>query len=378
MSIAEKIALLSLTIVAMVVIMEGLASFLLSFRDRGRVLWAAGQKRSSYDPDLGWANRPNIHIPDLYGPGRYLRTNSQGFRNDRDFDQAVPDGRLRVICSGDSFTFGEGVANDRCWCQQLSNLEPRFEMVNLGQTGYGIDQAYLWYKRDGLKLSHQLHLLEFITDDFYRMQTAVFAGYAKPVLDVVEGRLVVTNVPVPRRSYYVTWLDRQIRNLNRFRTVEFLTRFLRKVRGTPAEESETDREARNRKTREILRKIFEDLKNLRDERSIQPVLVYLPTLHELMGDGEVARDWTRFLTRESNVFGIPLLDVMGDFRQLPAHEVVGMYIPEGRSGPNHFNEQGNAYVAQAIYKKLMSHPSIVDRLVPSDQRRAVGDIAYSV
>ena len=314
----------------------------------------------------------------MYGTGRYLRINSQGFRNDHEFAPVVAKGRLRIVCSGDSFAFGEGVANDKTWCEVLGQLDPRLEPLNLGQTGYGIDQAYLWYKRDGLKLPHHVHLLGFITDDFYRMQTSVFAGYAKPVLDVVNGRLVVTNVPVPRRSHYLTWLKRHLMNLYRLRTVEFLSRSFRKIQATVTDDGGLAREAGNRKTREILRKIFEELKNLRDQRSIQPVLVYLPTLHELMGNGEDSQQWLEFLTTELEAVGIPLFDVMSDFRSLPAHQVVGMYIPEGQSGPNHFNDQGNAFVAEMIYEKLVSHPSILQRPSANTRTRAVGAVAYSV
>ena len=218
-------------------------------------------------------------------------------------------------------------------------------------------------------MSHQVHLLEFITDDFYRMQTSVFAGYAKPVLDVVNGRLVVTNVPVPKRSHHVTWFKRHLMNLHRLRTVEFLSRVFRKMQAAATNEA-LSREAGNRKTREILRKIFEELKNLRDQRSIQPVLVYLPTLHELMGNGQDSQEWLEFLTKELKAVGIPLFDVMSDFRNLPAHQIVSMYIAEGQSGPNHFNDQGNAFVAEIIYEKLLNETSILQR--PSANTRSRG------
>ena len=259
-------------------IIEGLASYVLTFRQRMPVLWATGRKRSTHDPDIGWVNKPNTHIPDMYGPDRYLRINSQGFRNNHDFARSVEEGRLRIICSGDSFTFAEGVDNDHTWCQLLASLDPRFETLNMGQTGYGIDQAYLWYKRDGLRFSHQVHLLSFITDDFYRMQKADFAGYAKPVLDVVNGKLVVTNVPVPRRSYYLTWLDRHIRNLDRLRTIELLSQSLSESSNQCGRWTAGSTEAGNKKTREVLRKIFEDLKSSQEEQSIHSVLVYLPSL----------------------------------------------------------------------------------------------------
>jgi hypothetical protein len=368
MPTVEIIAFSLVTVFVTLIVMEGLASLALSFRDRRTVLWATGRKRSIHDSDLGWVNKPNTHIPDLYGPGRDVRINSQGFRNSHEFAPIAEGGRIRVICSGDSFTFGEGVDNDRTWCQLLGSLDPRFEPVNMGQTGYGIDQAYLWYKRDGLRFEHQVHVLSFITDDFYRMQSAVFAGYAKPVLEVVNGGLVVTNVPVPRRSYYLTWLARHVKSLSRFRTVEFLNRAFRKL-FVNADSTGPAQDAGNKKTREVLRKIFEDLNRLNEERSIQPVLVYLPTLHELMGHGNDPQEWVEFLRAETKALGIPLFDVMNDFRKLPAHEVVRMYNPEGQLGPNHFNDRGNAFVAEVIYEGLKNHPSIAQRPVPTDLTR---------
>jgi hypothetical protein len=46
----------------------------------------------------------------------------------------------------------------------------------MGQGGHGVDQAYLWYKRDGVKLKHDFLLFAFITLDFQRMQQRDFLG----------------------------------------------------------------------------------------------------------------------------------------------------------------------------------------------------------
>src|SRR5439155_1903766 len=134
---------------------------------------------------------------------------------------AVPDGKVRIICSGDSFTLGFGVDNTHSWCELLSSLEPRLETVNMGQGGYGVDQAYLWYKRDAAKIGHQAQLLAFVTDDFYRMQSSSFSGYGKPVLEVEDGRLVVKNAPVPRQNSFVLWMRPRIESIRRLRPAEF-------------------------------------------------------------------------------------------------------------------------------------------------------------
>src|SRR5712692_5894096 len=105
--IACNIAILGL----LLVIIEGLASYTLLIRDLIKAQPVAEQRHTRYDPDLGWVNKASLDIPDMYGRGVYLRTNAQGFRNDHDIATAVPSGRARLICSGDSFTFGYGVDN---------------------------------------------------------------------------------------------------------------------------------------------------------------------------------------------------------------------------------------------------------------------------
>src|ERR1700676_469005 len=99
-----------------------------------------------YDQDLGWVSVPNFYHKDYYAPGIYLRTNSRGFRASSDYTQQVPPGKVRIVCSGDSQTFGDGVDNDHAWCQLLQSLDDRFQTVNIAQSGYGLDQMYLRYK----------------------------------------------------------------------------------------------------------------------------------------------------------------------------------------------------------------------------------------
>src|SRR5262245_25280565 len=142
------------------VVLEGLANtalfwYTLLVRPRAPL---AEKGHTRYDPDLGWTNIPNVSLKDYYGPGLDLTTNAQGFRGTRPVDVAVPPGMLRIICSGDSMTLGYGVRDDQTWCQRLASLDPRIEAVNMGQGGYGVDQAYLWYRRDGAALEHQLHI----------------------------------------------------------------------------------------------------------------------------------------------------------------------------------------------------------------------------
>src|SRR5262245_11701161 len=192
--IIRLVAINIVILILILVVIEGLSSYVLLVRDI-TTHSLAERRHTKYDPDLGWSNEPSLHIPNMYGPGIYLNTNSQGFRNSRDFDTVAPDGKYRIICSGDSFTLGFGVDDDHTCCQALTSFDPRLESVNMGEGGYGVDQAYLWYKRDGVKLEHHVQLLAIITDDFRRMQSDSFLGYGKPVIDIENGMLLVKNVP---------------------------------------------------------------------------------------------------------------------------------------------------------------------------------------
>jgi len=78
--IIGNIAILGLFLI----LIEGLASYGLLVYDLVRLRSVSERRHTKYDPDLGWVNEPDVYIPDMYGPGVYLRTNAQGFRNNHD------------------------------------------------------------------------------------------------------------------------------------------------------------------------------------------------------------------------------------------------------------------------------------------------------
>lgn len=340
-------------IILILVFIEGLTSYVLFARDATTAAPLAERRHTQYDPDLGWSNIPGINIPDMYGPGISLSTNSQGFRNDNDFEVSVPAGSRRLICSGDSFTLGYGVDNDQTWCHRLSALNHDLETVNMGQGGYGADQAYLWYMRDGLRLEHDVHIFAFITDDFYRMQRDRFLGYSKPVIAVEDNELVIRNTPVPRSSYTFSVLTSRLDSINKLRTVEFFKRISKKFQSS-SDNSGTTIHDRNRETRLVLRKIFEALRNHHLENGSKFVLVYLPTRYELKAVSP--EEWVRFVRQAAADLEIPYIDIMSKFRMMDFEEASGMFISAhetrypGASG--HLNQAGNETVAGIINEWL--------------------------
>jgi hypothetical protein len=352
-----KIITINLVILVFLVFMvEGFSSYALFFRDVMATYPMAERLHTQYDRDLGWSNVPNVRIPDIYGPGLDVSINGQGFRNRYDFSVTVPDGMYRVICSGDSFTFGYGVSNDQSWCDLLREQNRQLESINMGEGGYGADQAYLWFRRDGVKFQHQLHLFAFIAEDFRRMQSRRFAGYPKPVIDIENGSLIVRNVPVPKLAYSLSWFVSNLSNIQRLSTVAFIQRASEKLSPRRAVTGTDDDE----RTKLVLQKIFSDLKRLNEKDSAKLVLVYLPSRWEVE-EGQ-SGDWPTFIRQEAAAQGIPLIDVLRTFQLLP--EAPTMFIAEGQlkypGAAGHLTAAGNRFVAKEIYEGLKDIPGLLE------------------
>ena len=88
-----------------------------------------------YDELLGWTNAPDSRVEGTFGPGTHVTINSQSFRGESNFSLKVPSGKVRIVCSGDSFTFGSEVSDQDTWCNQLTRIDPRLETINMGKGG---------------------------------------------------------------------------------------------------------------------------------------------------------------------------------------------------------------------------------------------------
>lgn len=338
--VRATVRLLGILVLALVLV-EGAASLGAALLHAKAPEELAEQQHTRYDPELGWVSAPNLKLPDLYGPGRSLTTNSRGFRGAAEVEDAPAPGRSRLICSGDSFTLGYGVADDEAWCARLAALVPGIEAVNMGQGGYGIDQAYLWYRRDGHSLPHQLHLLAVIHEDFARMGSDRFLGRSKPILTLVEGRLVPKNLPVPRDEDRRPWLERQRPWLEQLRAFVVLDGIARRVVGPPPSTPLPSH------VPQLALRVFETLRDSNHARGSRFAVVYLPVPEDAEPGPFDA--WREALRQDLAARGIPFLDVVQDFRQLPLPARQQMFLPEVAGGyrgaAGHYDAAGNARVA---------------------------------
>jgi hypothetical protein len=226
-------------------------------------------------------------------------------------------------------------------------MDARLETVNMGQGGYGVDQAYLWYARDGAALEHQIHLFAFVREDFARMGSKQFLQYGKPVLQIEHGQLVTHNVPVPQSGRFSSRLVTSFKFFESLRSVVLLRPLLGPV-SAPSEPDIDMHELFNLSWR-----VFDELRRLNERQDSQLVLVYLP----MRGDYLDTRDsWRLSMQREAKHRGAVLIDLVEALQQLTASEVADLYIPDGSLdypfADGHFNAAGNAWVAEQLYDGL--------------------------
>lgn len=332
----------------LIFIIEGLSASLL-FVNRAFLKDVIAERRhTQYDEEIGWINLPNLSIKDMYGSKSFI-TNAMSFRNDKEFSYSVPDNKVRMICSGDSFTMGYGVGNEDTWCSLLQSIDNRIEPVNLGQGGYGVDQAYLWYKRNSARLEHDIHIFAFITADFYRMQSDVFFGYGKPFFVLQDDVLVNKNLPVPKRSYSIPGLAKAQQAVRQLSSVIILKKLL--FQEDPFLVAENKKRS-NDQTRKIVLKIFKDLQEINKIKNSILVLVYLPVKSDYIDNS--SEEWRRFLNSEATKCGFLFIDLIDEFRRYPHQKVTTLFN-------GHYSEKGNLYIANILYERLLSIPEIACR-----------------
>ncbi len=105
------------------------------------------------DSELFWRIRPNQTIKGKFFVDGVYQINSKGYR-EREFSTEKTPGTTRIICLGNSCTFGWKVNLDQTYPKVLEKLlnqnlpQPEFEVIDAGMTGYSTFQGVRFLKRE--------------------------------------------------------------------------------------------------------------------------------------------------------------------------------------------------------------------------------------
>jgi len=161
-----------------------------------------------YHPTIAYRFIPGLKVRVEHESGGYLiRTNSSGFRCEREFVPAKAPGTRRVLVFGDSFTAGDGVSNTKRYTDVLERLVPNLEVFNFGLSGTGTDQQYLIWREYAREIEADLVVMTVCMENIRRVNSKFRPFfddkgeekvYAKPYFVSEGGKLVLRGTPVPR------------------------------------------------------------------------------------------------------------------------------------------------------------------------------------
>jgi len=160
--------------------------------------WTDSFRVLERDPALLWRNRPSVQrryvdifspvsteddrlallrrfrpsLPDFVrrNPTWNVALNSEGFRSP-EFELPKPRGRVRIVCLGDSWTFGANVDQHQSYPSQLQTLlrhafpAADVEVLNLGVMGYSSFQGLELLRRRALALEPDAIVVGFAMND---------------------------------------------------------------------------------------------------------------------------------------------------------------------------------------------------------------------
>ena len=113
---------------------------------------SAGVERNffcRFDSELGWRPLPDISgLHQRKGFSVFVHQNQFGLRGPNTMSRKKTSPSSRMLVLGDSNVWGFGVDQDRIFSAANVHRSEK-ELINFGVSGYGTDQEYLFYRKEG-------------------------------------------------------------------------------------------------------------------------------------------------------------------------------------------------------------------------------------
>jgi len=278
-------------------------------------------------------------------PSFYLTTNSLGLRSSQDISFQVPEKTKRVLCLGDSYTFGFGVEEKYTYPSYLEKLlnsisdsDYRFQVINAGFTdGMSTDSQYLYLREIGVKFSPSIVLLGFTI--------------ANDLIDLRNNKWVVEEDGSLKRIFNPKHLliPAFIRKSALFTAV--------RTHLTPTRVKEKNVQPVDTEMMDKVKLLLNWIQGLCREKGFKFWLLIIPPPQmvnntTLVGSWNAIREELIKFSEEKKISYIDLLP------ELETHH----FFPEKA----HFTNKGNKRVAEVIYNKLINLGATEKNFVISD------------
>lgn len=171
---------------------------------RGPIRQEDHRKLFTYDAELGWRGRAGAS-----GPFSGWEFSTQVHLNELGFREALPwtdksAGQYELVVFGDSITWGFGVEEGQRYsdrlAEELSKLGVNVVVRNMAVNGYDTGQELLLYRRLRENGCPDAVLIGLYSNDVNENLSSRQGAYPKPYFQSVQGKLRLSNVPVPSET----------------------------------------------------------------------------------------------------------------------------------------------------------------------------------
>lgn len=302
-----NIFLLMLSCVIGLATVEGLLVFLVP----PPIVWLDPQESYHVDPKVGHRLVPGQQS---YTHSFPVVTNSYGMR-DHEFSAVPVPGVIRILCLGDSLTFGDGVAVGDTYPKQLEARlgregTVRYEVINAGVPSYDTWQEVVYFEEWGRQLKPNTVVIGFYANDVVPKPVKINAALTG------EGML-------RRQGFGGVLPDFAVHTLKRSRLLLFLRDRVGKLNNlvSPSDQflhqqsllDGTENAFVERGWQEVDRSL-QKMAALKREQGFELLVVIFPMAEQLLRDSSQAHYQSR-VRAIADKYSIPSIDLLDSFKR---------------------------------------------------------------
>jgi hypothetical protein len=307
-----------------------------------------------FDHELGWAPLENVTYAEKENH-YFVHQNQFGLRGPDDTRLNKTSGRKRVLVLGDSYVWGVGVSQEELFTAP-EVYGTNDELINGGVSGYGTDQEYLFYLREGQKFDVDQVVLAFtLYNDVENNLNSKQYSYLKPYFTLNGGELVLHNdhVRYSRVENFFRSLNRESRvwNVADQGVHGLINTLLRK----PQKHLEADvvvSEA-DRKGIELTLAIVKKLKEAVEARHAQFYVIFIPYKPRVESHLPGNHPFAPLIAAGLTQMGVSYREPYPEFLKSAMAGVDPFNV-----GDNHFNAAGHALFAKFVTDTDLARASI--------------------
>lgn len=299
------------------------------------------ETNTQFDPELGWSLAPNqsvtYGIVDIKPDGTKnvypytMSSNSIGLRSP-ELNNSQP----QILIVGDSVVWGYGIGDNATIPYFLGQRMPKYQVLNLGVSGYSIDQYYLFLRRY-INQTNPKYVILFITagNDLVGTERNDVNEKSKPLFHWKGDQLVLTNTPLSRNSCFNLWSSSWLLTYaqEHFPWIHNLQDFLCKEEVLSTEERE-----------KVIPALLKEIKGLAKQHNATIFYVITPNYKDFPFGTEEIRYFDKTL-RDMNVTYINLYNSF--MKNVPYRDLDYLYM-DIQQGGGHYNAVGSDYVARIL------------------------------